>query len=293
MSPAAAHARDSARLSLCSSQAGTDHPDRALATICAATVGAPLGQATVRRCQAGHRPDQLVRAYAEGGVRLLEPAARLAQLIVFQVHPGECDERRGVGVRAGRPLLVGRARPRSPGRPAVAARPSRPRKASTSARCPRQSARSSSSPGRGRGGHPDSRTRAASSRWPDHSSTAPRPDSTRARISGCRASLSPGTLLTSASARAAAAAAAARSPVRREAARRIIAAASRARGLLIGGKTLEDAFGGIQRGGATIHAGQRTTRPRRRPGAAAARSRLGRAACPRTRRPGTGCPAAR
>ena len=66
MSPAAACARDSARLSLWSSQAGTDHPDRALAMICAAACGASFGQAAVRRYQTGHRPDQLVRSHARG-----------------------------------------------------------------------------------------------------------------------------------------------------------------------------------------------------------------------------------
>ena len=41
ISPATTYARDSTRLSHCSSQAGTDHPDRALATICTATLPRP------------------------------------------------------------------------------------------------------------------------------------------------------------------------------------------------------------------------------------------------------------
>ena len=48
----------------------------------------------------------LVRADAKGGVRVVEPTARRAQLIAFQVHPCECEQRRGIRVldRSQRPV---------------------------------------------------------------------------------------------------------------------------------------------------------------------------------------------
>ena len=87
---------------------------------------------------------------------------------------------------------------------------------------------SCSPPGAAAAAAPESRTRAASSRWPDHSSTAPRSDSARAWMCLSRSASSSGTRPASASAWETAAAAADRSPVRRAAARRIAAAASRA-----------------------------------------------------------------
>jgi hypothetical protein len=65
------------------------------------------GQAAARCYQPGHRPDQLVLGSVQGGVGLLQPAAGLAQLIVLQVHPGECDKCRGAGMRGRRPRLAG------------------------------------------------------------------------------------------------------------------------------------------------------------------------------------------
>ena len=72
-----------------------------------------------------------------------------------------------------------------------------------------------------------SRTLTASSRWPDHSSTAPRPASTRWLTSGFRASIPAGILTISSSAWATADAAVVSSPVRRQTVKRITAAASR------------------------------------------------------------------
>ena len=130
MSPAAAYARDSARLSLWSSQAGTDHPDRALAKICAAAAARPRGQAAVRRGQLGHRPDQLVRGYAQGrrppaGAGCAPRAARDVLGAPRPVRQG--PRGRGPGRAAAARRLAG---PRPPGRPAAAARDSRPRNAS-------------------------------------------------------------------------------------------------------------------------------------------------------------------
>ena len=110
------------------------------------------------------------------------------------------------------------------------------------------SARSSSASGAAAAVTPDSKVRAAWSRWPDHSSTAPWPDSTRARIFG------PGEL-----------------PARDHAGQCLcpggggrgrgeVAGAAGggeadhrggqpARDLLIGGKTRQEAVGGSQRGG--------------------------------------------
>ncbi len=53
-----------------------------------------------------HHRGELVRGYAEGGVRLLEPIADLAELVTFQVHPGKCDERRRTRVPARPQVLV-------------------------------------------------------------------------------------------------------------------------------------------------------------------------------------------
>ena len=153
MSPAAASARDSARLSVCSSHAGTAPPDRALATNCAATSARPSARLSHAATRQATVLDQLVRAHPEDGVQLLEPAARLAQLMMLQVHPGQCGECGGMGC-----WPCGRCP--SPARAAVACRPARRRGPAGRAR-PRpardgrgSATRSCSSPGRGCGGHP-------------------------------------------------------------------------------------------------------------------------------------------
>ena len=291
MSPAAAYARDSSRVSRCSSQAGTDHPDRALAIICAAASPCPSASAAARRHQAGHRPDQLVRADGQGGVQLPEPAARLAQLTPLQVHPGERGERRRVRVRGRRPLLVGgQGRRRLAGQLRGAAQPAAqglhqremPEAAGPlvlPARC-------------GRGGHTriEDAGRLVQTARPQLDGPAAgqhaRPDVP-----------APGQLVRHPADQrlrlGAAAAAAERSPVRRAAARRIIAAASRAAASWSAGRRSSMPSAASSAAAAGLSAGQRPARPRRRPGRAAARSRHRRLACARTRGPGTGRPAAR
>ena len=107
MSPAAAYARDSSQAQPLVEPGRDSPPGPCPGYHLRGHFAASLGQPAARRQQAGHRPDQLVRAGGQGGVQLPEPAARLAQLTPFQVHPGERGERRRVRVRGRRPLLVG------------------------------------------------------------------------------------------------------------------------------------------------------------------------------------------
>ena len=107
MSPAAAYACDSTRLSRWSSQAGTGHPDRALATLSATAAARPWARPPYAAASQATALISLSGGYAKGCVCLLEPAVRLAQLIVFQVHPGQGDKCGGAGVRDGRPRLTG------------------------------------------------------------------------------------------------------------------------------------------------------------------------------------------
>ena len=280
MSPAAAYARDSTRLSLLVEPGRNRPPGPCPGDDLRGHRGAALGQGAVRRGQIGHRPDQLVRAHAEGGVRLLEPTARLAQLIAFQVHPGECDECRGVGVRPAGRCSCGHqvAWPAN-----SAARPSRPRKASTSARSPRQSARSSSP------------AEAASAATPDSRVTGRLGQLTRPQLDGSAAGQHAGPDLRMPGELAARDGA--DQQLRTGSGRRRRHQVPGAQGsgeadnrggqpgrdLLIGGKTLQEPVGGIQRG--------RLDSDRPADNATAARDqvrlqvrpRLGRAACPRTR----------
>ena len=70
---------------------------------------ASLGQRAVRGYQAGDRLDQFVRAGLEDGIELREATAGLRELMVFQVHPGQRHECCGVGVQGRRPLPATRA----------------------------------------------------------------------------------------------------------------------------------------------------------------------------------------
>ena len=225
--PAATDALDSTRLSFRSSQAGTCQPDRALATACAAMSSRPSASALY----AAARP--AIASISLSGLASRTVLSCVSRLrVCFSSWCSRCTQASAISA-AGLACWAGGRRP-LPAQAAVAcsasiaARRNRPRRASASASWPRQAARSGSQPGVAAATTPASRTRTASSRWPDHSSTAPRADSTRAWIAGYRASLLVVAVSARASARVAACAAAVRFPLRRATARRIIAAASRA-----------------------------------------------------------------
>ena len=135
MSPASTYARASTWLSLCSSQAGTCHPDRALVTHRVAPAACPSARPRHGGYQPGQRPDQLVRARAQGGVRLLEETACVAHLIALQHVP-----------RPGRPAPRGSAArppcwPWPPGRPTPRRSPASHARPLPARDSPRQSAR--------------------------------------------------------------------------------------------------------------------------------------------------------
>ena len=256
-------------------------------------VVASLGQRAVRGCQAGDRLDQFVRAGLEGGIELLEPTARLLQLMVFQVHPGQCHKCCGVR-RAGQAAAARRPRRRlSPARPAS-------RRGATGRARPR--------PARdGRGRRPVRahspvwlrRRRPNRGRGPPHRggpTTAPRPRERTARGPGLPG-IGRACLRQAWPARASARVAACRRRGEVPAAARYGEADHRGgepgRGLVVGGKPLEDVLGRVQPGDGRLKPASRQRDRGGRPGAAAVRARLRRAACRRAHRPATGHPSAR
>ena len=214
MLPAIRYACDSARLSFCSSQAGTDQPDRALAMNCAATSARPSARAARAAARQATAPISL------SGLAPRAASTCLSRLCVSRISlRSRCTQASATGA-AGLGCWAGdRCRPSVRATVAwaasFAARRSRPRKASTSARYPRHWARSCSAPGVGCGAPPPNQGHGLPRR--DGPTTARPLRGWQARAPGfpdAGRACSPGTLLTRISARAAAAAAAGWSPAR-------------------------------------------------------------------------------